>query len=174
MVALVCALVCVCVFFLPKGSLTGTAVSQPEVWWELDRGIKGWRIEGWSRAVGDEGITKSWQLLFFFCFFYPDRVYTHGSLGRKCLLLLIVTDLLLYFWYIFNLSIFRKKIHTSILRWIIYHSVLLLATVQLYRKCLVCNSKLPLLNLICTLMEVLYFILSLSLCADIYITLNVI
>lgn len=104
MVAWVCVCVRTCEFFLQKRRLTGTAVSQSEVWWELGRGMKGWRIEGWRRVVGDEGITKSWQLLFFF----PDGVYTHGSLGRKCLLL-IVTDLLLYFWYIFNPSVQEKS-----------------------------------------------------------------
>lgn len=61
-----CVGVCMCELFPRKGSLTGTAVSQSEVWWELGRGMKGWKIEGWRRGVGDEGITKSWQLLFFF------------------------------------------------------------------------------------------------------------
>lgn len=59
----------------------------------------GWRdegmeIDGWRREVGDEGIAKSWQLLFFF----PDRVYTHDGL-EKCLLFLIVSDFSLHINY---------------------------------------------------------------------------
>lgn len=53
--------------------------------------VEGWR-DGGSKD-GDEGITKSWQLVSFF----PDRAYTRDSLGR-CLLL-VVTDLLFLLYF---------------------------------------------------------------------------
>ncbi len=101
----VCMSAYVWVFPQKKWSLTGTAVSQSEVWWELGRGMKGWRIEGWRRVAGDEGITKSWQLLFFFFLmeFIPMAVWGEN----------VSFWLLLTFCYIsgifFNLSLFRKS-----------------------------------------------------------------
>lgn len=113
MVAWVCLCVRMCEVFSKENEASqGMAVSQRKVWWELGKGMKGWRIERWRRVVGDEGITKSWQLLFFFLLteFIPMAVW-----GRKCLLLLIVTDLLLYSWYILHSSI--HKISTEQRLW---------------------------------------------------------
>lgn len=54
---------------------------QSEVWCQLGRGMKGWRIKGWRWAVGDEGITKTWQLLFFFFLveFIPMAVWGENA-----------------------------------------------------------------------------------------------
>lgn len=41
-----CSRLCVRSFFLRQWSLTGMAVSQCEVWYQLGGGMKGWRIEG--------------------------------------------------------------------------------------------------------------------------------
>lgn len=78
---MVCVGVCTCVNFLRQWSLTGMAVSQAEVWWELGWGMKGWRIEGWRQAVGDKGITKSWQLLF--CFFSLTEFIPMAAWGEN-------------------------------------------------------------------------------------------
>ena len=71
-------------------------------WWELGRGDEGMedrRMETGGWGWRDNRVLTALVL-------HPDGVYTHGGLGGECLLLLIVTDLLL--WCIFNLSIFKE------------------------------------------------------------------
>lgn len=82
-----CVAAPMCVSLPRQWSLTGTAVSQAEAWRELGWGMKGWRIEGWRQAVGDEGITKSWQLLFFLAEFIP-MVFWEENVSFFLLLLL--------------------------------------------------------------------------------------
>lgn len=99
--------VCVCVFLRQQG-LTGTAVSQHEVWWELGTGMKGWRRLRWRGAFGDEGITKSWQLLFFF----PDRVFIPTAVWGENSFFTFLLTFFGFCWHIFDLSIFKIKIKT--------------------------------------------------------------
>lgn len=96
--------------------------------------VEGWRMRDRRMETSGWGWMNNQDLTALV--FFSLAEFIPMALWRKCLFFLIVTDLLLYFWYILNSY---------------------LQEISPEHMCLVCNSGQPLLNFICILL-VLYFI----------------
>lgn len=129
----VCAFFC-CFFYGNKASKGRLSVSRR--FDGFGGGMKDKGSKEWDEWFGDEWISKTWQLLFFFVFF-PRRVYTHGCGGNVSISWLFLTFCCIF--GIFYTPVFRK-----------YQ----LSTCALFKT----------LKLLFFLLEILYLIISLTLC----------